>query len=153
MTSPRARRARAGLSLIEVMIALTILAIGLVGALSMQVQALSSTSNGRHVTDAMRIGLDTLETLKYMGWAATPATAWTAPVVVTGPESITVRANETPQNFNVSWRIQNVGAGPTIVRRQIDVRVTWREPGDTPAMPPRRYAVSSVKFNGAGTPP
>jgi prepilin-type N-terminal cleavage/methylation domain-containing protein len=153
MTSLRARRSAAGLSLIEVMIALTILAIGLVGALSMQVQALSSTATGRHVTDAMRIGLDTLETLKYMGWAATPATGWTAPVAMTGPEAIAVRANETPQTFNVSWRIQNVGAGPTIVRRQIDVRVTWREPGDTPAMAVRRYAVSSVKFNGAGTPP
>jgi hypothetical protein len=37
--------------------------------------------------------------------------------------------------------------------RQIDVRVTWREPGDRPGMPPRRYAISSFKFNGAGTPP
>jgi prepilin-type N-terminal cleavage/methylation domain-containing protein len=94
MRSLRARRRAAGLSLVEVMIALTILAVGLVGALSMQVQALSSTSTGRHVTDAMRIGLDQLEALKYQGWAATPPTAWTAPIAVTGPESITVRANE-----------------------------------------------------------
>jgi hypothetical protein len=43
-------------------------------------------------------------------------------------------------------------AGLTQVR-QIDVRVTWREPGDLPAMPARRYAISTYKFNGAGTPP
>jgi type IV pilus assembly protein PilV len=151
MTPARARRSRAGLSLIEVMIALTILAIGLVGTLSMQVRALSSTATGRHVTDAKRIGEDQMEALKYQGWAATPVTAWTVPVVVTGPESIAVRAGETPQTYNVSWRIQAVG-GLTQVR-QIDVRVTWREPGDTPAMPVRRYAISSYKFNGAGTPP
>jgi hypothetical protein len=99
----------------------------------------------------MRIGLDQLETLKYRGWAATPPTAWTAPVAVIGPESVATRPGEVPQQFNVSWRIQNVG-GLTQVR-QIDVRVTWREAGDNPGVPLRRYAVSSFKFNGAGTPP
>jgi prepilin-type N-terminal cleavage/methylation domain-containing protein len=147
----RSARTRAGFSLLEVMIAMTILAIGLLGALSMQVQALSGNSTGRHVSEAMRIGLDQLEALKYQGWAATPVAGWTAPVVVTGPEAVAVRVGEVPQPFNVSWRIQTVGA-LTLVR-QIDVRVTWREPGDAPALPLRRYAVSSFKFNGAGTPP
>jgi len=147
----RSARSRAGFSLLEVMIAMTILAIGLLGALSMQVQALTGNSTGRHVSEAMRIGLDQLETLKYQGWAATPVTGWTAPLVVTGPEAVAVRVGEVPQQFNVSWRIQTVGA-LTLVR-QIDVRVTWREPGDAPALPLRRYAVSSFKFNGAGTPP
>ncbi len=151
MSRARRMRSRGGLSLLEVMIAMTILAVGLLGMLSMQVQALSSTSTGRHVTDAMRIGLDQLETLKYQGWAATPPVAWTAAIVVTGPEAVTTRAGEIPQNFNVSWRIQTVG-GLTDAR-QIDVRVTWREAGDPPAMAPRRYAVSSFKYNGAGTPP
>jgi type IV pilus assembly protein PilV len=151
MTKRSAPRSRRGLSLIEVMIALTILAVGLLGALAMQTHALSSTNTGKHVTDAMRIGLDQLETLKYRGWAATPPTAWTAPVAVVGPESVAPRPGEVPQQFNVSWRIQNVG-GLTQVR-QIDVRVTWREAGDNPGMPLRRYAVSSFKFNGAGTPP
>jgi type IV pilus assembly protein PilV len=151
MNSMRARRSRVGLSLLEVMIALTILAVGLLGTLSMQIQALSATSTGRHVTDAMRIGLDQLEALKYRGWAATPPTAWTVPIVVSAPESVAARAGENRQQFNVSWRVQAV-AGLLQVR-QIDVRVTWREPGDDPAMPLRRYAVSSYKFNGAGTPP
>jgi type IV pilus assembly protein PilV len=147
----RARTRSAGLSLLEVMIAMTILAIGMLGMLSMQVQALSGTSTGRHVSDAMRIGLDQLEQLKYQGWAATPVTAWTPVVNVTGPEAISTPAGATPQTFDVSWRVQAV-AGLSDVRL-IDVRVTWREPGDPPAMPPRRYAVSSFKYNGAGTPP
>ena len=133
------------------MIAFAILSIGLLGTLAMQTQALTSTNTGRHVTDAMRIGLDQLESLKYQGWAATPVTAWTPAAAVAGPEAVAARVGEVPQQYNVSWRIQTV-AGLTQVR-QIDVRVTWREPGDNPAMPPRRYAVSSFKFNGAGTPP
>lgn len=151
-----AKRARAGLSLLEVMIAMTILAVGLLGMLSMQLNAMSATSTGRHVTDAARIGLDQLETLKYQSWASTPVTGWTAPIVVTGPEAIAPAAvvagapAPNPQAYNVSWRISGV-VGLTDAR-QIDVRVTWREPGDSPAMPLRRYAVSSFKYNGAATP-
>jgi hypothetical protein len=133
------------------MIAMTILAIGMLGALSMQVQALTGNSTGRHVSEAMRIGLDQLEALKYQGWAATPVAAWTPAIVVVGPEAVAARAGELRQQFNLSWRIQAVA--PLTLVRQIDVRVTWREPGDAAALPLRRYAVSSFKFNGAGTPP
>lgn len=146
-------RARLGLSLIEVMIALTILAVGLLGALAMQTHALSSTNTGKHVSDAMRIGLDQLEALKYQGWAATPVAGWSAPAVVTGPESVAARPGETPQQFNVSFRVQAVGGLDPNRIREIDVRVTWREAGDTPTMLVRRYAISSFKYNGAGTPP
>jgi prepilin-type N-terminal cleavage/methylation domain-containing protein len=153
MNHERRSRLGAGLSLLEVMIAMTILAVGLLGMLSMQVNALSGTTTGRHVTDAMRIGLDQLETLKYQGWAATPPAGWTLPVVSTGPVAVAAVGAPVavPQIFNVSWRVQAVGG--LTAARQIDVRVTWREAGDTPAMPVRRYAVSSLKYNGAGTPP
>ncbi len=156
MNSGRRTKLSAGLSLLEVMIAMTILAVGLLGMLSMQLEAMSSTSTGRHVTDAARIGLDQLETLKYQSWAATPVTAWTAPVAVTSnPEAVFVPnlpsgAAPIAQNFNVSWRI--TGVAGLVDARQIDVRVTWREVGDTPAMAVRRYAVSSFKYRGAGTP-
>jgi prepilin-type N-terminal cleavage/methylation domain-containing protein len=152
----KTRRASAGLSLLEVMIAMTILAVGLLGMLSMQLKAMSATSAGRHVTDAARIGLDQLETLKYQSWTSTAPSAWTAPVVVIGPEAVAPAAvvagapAPNPQVYNVSWRVSAV-AGLSDAR-QIDVRVTWREPGDTPTMPLRRYAVSSFKYNGAGTP-
>jgi type IV pilus modification protein PilV len=156
MSTSRRTRTSAGLSLLEVMIAMTILAVGLLGMLSMQLQAMSSTSTGRHVTDAARIGLDQLETLKYQSWASTAPTAWTAPVVVTGAEAVAPVAvvagapAAVPQAFNISWRISAVAG--LVDARQIDVRVTWRENGDHAGMPPRRYAVSSFKYRGAGTP-
>ncbi len=156
MNAQRRTRANAGLSLLEVMIAMTILAVGLLGMLSMQLQAMRSTSTGRHVTDASRIGLDQLETLKYQSWVSTAPIAWTVPIVVSSnPEAVFVPnlpsgAAAIAQNFNVSWRI--TGVAGLVDARQIDVRVTWVEQGDTPAMPPRRYAVSSFKYRGAGTP-
>jgi len=149
MTHLARRRSGAGLSLLEVMIAMTILAIGMLGMLSMQVQALSGTSTGRHVSDAMRIGLDQLETLKYQTWAATPVATWTPVLNVTGPESIATPVGVTAQTFGVSWRVQTVATLTNA--RLIEVLVTWREPGDSPAMPQRRYVVSSFKYNGAGT--
>jgi Tfp pilus assembly protein PilV len=137
------------------MIALTILAVGMLGMLSMQLTALGSASTGRHVSDAARIGLDQLETLKYQSWASTAPGGWTAPAVVTGPEAVAQPAMAAggataQQTFNVSWRISAVAG--LIDARQIDVRVTWREPGDNVAIPVRRYAVSSFKYRGAGTP-
>ncbi len=139
---------RAGLTLLEVMVAMMILCVGLLGMLSMQMQALSSTRTGRHVSDAARVGLDRLETLKYQSWATTAPTGWTAPLVVTSADPVAAAGGQVPQVFNVSWRIQDV-AGLTGVR-QLDVRVTWREPGDRPGVPARRYAVSTLKCNGCG---
>jgi prepilin-type N-terminal cleavage/methylation domain-containing protein len=96
MTRRSRARLQRGFSLIEVMIAFTILAVGLLGALAMQTHALSSSNTGKHVGDAMRIGLDRMETLKYQGWATTPVAGWTVPAVVTGPESVAARAGENP---------------------------------------------------------
>ena len=154
LNSTRAKLA--GFSLLEVTIAMTILAIGLLGMLSMQLHAMSATSTGRHVSEAARIGLDQLETLKYQSWVSTAPTAWIVPVVVTGAEAVAAPAMVAgapaiaPQRFNVSWRISAVAG--LVDARQIDVRVTWREAGDNAAMPLRRYAVSSFKYRGAGTP-
>ena len=156
MSTLQRGRWSAGFSLLEVMIAMTILAIGLLGMLSMEINAMTATSTGRHVSDAARIGLDQLETLKYQSWVSTAPAAWTAPIPVTGPEAVAPTAVVAgapaivPQRFNVSWRVSAVAA--LVDARQIDVRVTWREAGDTPAMPLRRYAVSSFKYRGAGVP-
>lgn len=151
MTVQRSARARAGLSLLEVTIAMAILSIGLLGMLSMQVQALASTSTGKHVSEAARIGQDQLETLKYQSWASTAPTGWTAAVQATALDpTVAAALGQQAQVFNVSWRIQAI-VGLTRAR-QIDVRVTWREAGDKPGMPVRRYAVSTLKYNGAGTP-
>jgi hypothetical protein len=67
---------------------------------------------------------------------------------VTDSDPVAAAGGQVAQVFNVSWRIQDV-AGLAGVR-QIDVRVTWQEPGDRPGMAQRRYVVSSLKCNGCG---
>ena len=149
---PRARPREGGLTLLELMIAMVILAIGLLGLLTMQIEAMKSGRTGKHVTDAARIAQDQMETLTNQAWALSGPTGWTVPIVVNGADATnaaTAAAAATGQSvqqiFNMNWRITQLGAVTDL--RRLDVRVTWAEPGDDPAMPLRRFAVSSMRFN------
>lgn len=146
------RRRSGGLTLLELMIAMVILSIGLLGLLTMQIEAMKAGRVGKHVTDAARIAQDQMETLQNQSWALSAVTAWTAPIIVAGNDATNLAdATAAPtgrsvqQTFNVDWRIVQPGAVTDL--RRIDVRVTWVEPADTPAMPARRYAVSSMRYN------
>jgi type IV pilus modification protein PilV len=63
--SPSARgRAQRGFTVIEVMIALTILLVGIAGLLSMQLTAMRATSFSRHATEASMLAEDKMEALR-----------------------------------------------------------------------------------------
>jgi len=128
-----------------------ILSIGLLGMLMMQIYAMKSGRVGRHVTEAARIANDQMEQLQRQSWAATAPTAFTAPIIVNGNESTDAAGIAIAQPFNLSWQIVPFAGVASL--RQIEVVVTWQEPGDDPAFPPRRYATTSVRYNGPGTPP
>ncbi len=153
MQSYPARKRSEGLTLLELMIAMVILSIGLLGLLTMQIEAMKSGRVGKHVTDAARIAQDQMEQLQNQSWVASAPTAWTVPTPFLGRVDAvnladTVAApigQSIDQAFNVSWRIVQLGAITDL--RRIDVRVTWVEPADIPGMPPRRYAVSSMRYN------
>jgi prepilin-type N-terminal cleavage/methylation domain-containing protein len=140
----RARR-RAGFTLLEMMLALVILAGGLLAMLSVQVQALKQGRFGRHTSEAMQIARDQMELLMRLPWDAPGAqpTAWTAPA----PIDVTVQSDGgavVQQTFNVSWRISAAGFEPNA--RMVDIDVTWTE-SDVNAGFERRYVLSSVKNN------
>ncbi len=139
------QRREAGLTLIEVMVALAILAGGLLAMLAMQISAMRGGRVGRDYTEAARIAQDRMEFFHRLAWAdpQIQPTAWTLPVVVNGSLS-GAGPGATPQSFNMQWRIV-ANADPNL--RQIDVRVTWLDPGAAPGAVPRRYAVSSVRHN------
>lgn len=129
----RRERPRGGFSLLEVMIALTLLGIGLLSLAAMQITALEFGGRGRHMTRAAAIAEGEMEKLQRRSWGDLLPTAWTAPDV----------RNEDSHTYEVSHRITNVVAGST---RSIDVRVTWDEPGRAN----RSYALSSMRFNHEG---
>ena len=144
---PGSRRIRlAGFTLMEAVVALAILAVGLLAMLGMQLQAVRQSEWGRHTTDAGRLARDQLEVFSRLAWADPQLqdTNWTAPVPI-------VTTIQTPQGvlqaqiFNLQWRITTDGGNANL--RQLDVRVLWTEANQPAGSPPRRYAVSSMRYN------
>jgi type IV pilus assembly protein PilV len=139
------RRTRSGFTLIEVMLAMVILAGGLLAMLAVQVQALKQGRYGRHTSEAMQIARDQMELLMRLPWddAGAQPTNWTAPA----PIDVTVQNDGgavAQQTFNVSWRIQAAAFEPNA--RTVDIDVTWTE-SDANAGFERRYVLSSIKNN------
>jgi prepilin-type N-terminal cleavage/methylation domain-containing protein len=138
---PARARARAqGFTLVELMIAMAILAVGLLALGAMQLQALRFGSSGKHVSQAALIARDKMEEFQRMPWAGVAVTTWTTPATVDA-EVETSGGTVTEQAYGLSWRVSDLLANRT---RAIDVQVTWDEPG----RPGRSYTLSSVRHNG-----
>lgn len=135
--APDARRA--GFSLIEVMIAVTILGIGLLAVTGAQIHALRGGNYGKHSSQAGLIANSQMDILKRTHWDNLAPTAWTAlqnvNVQVDSPTGIQVE-----QVYTMQWRIIDVVPNQT---RSIDVRVRWNEP----ERPNRELIYSSLRFN------
>ena len=134
-----ARRGAAGFSLVEVMVAFTLLGIGLLAVAGAQIRSIRGTSSGRHLSQSALIAQTQLEQLVRSSWADLAPVAWTAPVQVNSVIE-DGGGGDTEQVYNVSWQIQDALAGET---RAIDVRVTWTE-ADGRA---RTVATSTIRFN------
>jgi prepilin-type N-terminal cleavage/methylation domain-containing protein len=145
------RERRAGMTLVEIMIATVLLAIGLLGMLALQSQALRGSQLGRHYTDAAQVGRDEMERLLRLEWDDMVVEDWTVPVDMTRTVQKDGEANATEQTYQVSHRVvDDVIADPTLPTdvRTVDVRVTWYEASDPTADPPRRrFAMTSSRFN------
>ncbi len=143
---PSRRDLRAGFTLLEAVVALAILAVGLLAMLGMQLQAVRQSEWGRHTTDAGRIARDQLELFSRLAWTdpALQDTNWTAVVA----ENVMVDSElgtQLEHTFNVQWRITTDPANANL--REIDVRVLWTEEDQAAGTQQRRYAVSSVRYN------
>jgi type IV pilus assembly protein PilV len=140
------RNRRAGFTLMEAVVALSILAVGLLAMLGMQLQAMRQSEWGRHTTEAGRIARDQLEMFNRLAWTDPQLqdTNWTA----LAPIDTTVQSTQgtlQEQRFNLQWRITTDGANANL--RQIDVRILWTEKKQRAGSAPRRYAVSSMRYN------
>jgi Tfp pilus assembly protein PilV len=134
------------MTLIEVMIALGVLAVGLLAMLAMQVSAMRSGKYGRHTTQAAQMARDQMEFLHRLDWtdAAIQPTNWTAPVAT----PVIVQSASGPQQemvYNVSYRVRADATDTNL--RLLDVRVTWTETNAPPGAPPKRYAMSTIRHN------
>ena len=150
VSEPGARRRRdrsAGFTLVETAIAMTILAVGLIAMLALQLQAIRMAEWGRHGTEAAIVARTQLERFNRLDWtdAELQPTAWTANVDVS--KGVTTDSGMRQQQiFGLTWRITAEPTDPNL--RYIDVEVRWREANQDGLMPQRRYAVSSTRYSG-----
>jgi len=149
---PRAGRARAGMTLIEVMIAVLLLAVGVAGMIAIQVLAMRDEAIAREDNEASRIARDVLEQIQRMPFTQVAPTvgyvqpAWISnagynngevPVQVQQPDGGVVDQNV----YTVSWKITNV-AGQTSLRN-VDIQVAWIDAAEHP----QTYTASTLKYN------
>jgi len=131
-----------GFTLIELMIAITVFAVGMLSLNVMMLTAMRGGSRGRHTTQATAIAESQMERLQRSGWAAlAPTAGWAAPVQI--HNSVQGASVISEEIYDVDWRITDLVVGWT---RTIDVRVQWDEPG----RPGRNVVFESIRYNREG---
>jgi prepilin-type N-terminal cleavage/methylation domain-containing protein len=146
----RSQRRSEGFTLIEVVVAMGILATGLLAVSAAQLYAMRGGRSGRHTTDAAEIAQSQVEVFQRMDFAD-PGLAATGGWSPAGGTQVD-RSVQTPgvpvveQSYSLQWRIVN---GPLVSGRvflkTIDVQVTWDEPN----RPGRSYTMSTMRHNDA----
>jgi len=141
-------RRREGFTLLEVVIAMGVLAVGLLGVAAAQMHAMHGGRSGRHTTDAAALAHTQIEQFQRMNFtdAALNATAGWFPVPAQQLQT-TVQANpanQVEETYTIQWRITDVQPNQL---KSIDVRVNWNEPN----RPNRNVTISTVLHNDPRT--
>jgi prepilin-type N-terminal cleavage/methylation domain-containing protein len=156
------RKRRGGFSLVEVSIALGILAFGLLMVAVMQVQAMRDASKGRHVYTAAMIGREQVEQIQRVPfsqiatktWAG--AAPWMANVgLVRGPMTVSVQqaggGAAIEKTYNIEWQISTIPGVSDL--RNVELEVTWTEQNQQGVKPTRTglptVALSTIVVNNS----
>lgn len=113
------RGGQSGFTFIELLIAMAILAIGMMAAVSMQISSTRNNTRGDIVTQATMLAKTQLENLKSRD--ISNLTAGT----VQDPNNPIDAEGQNGGIYTRSWTIDNLGAGA----REITVRVQWNRLG------------------------
>jgi prepilin-type N-terminal cleavage/methylation domain-containing protein len=145
----RAQRRSEGFTLIEVVVAMGILATGWLAVSAAQLYAMRGGRSGRHTTDAAEIAQAQIENFQRMTFLDSdldPTGGFTAPLTVPVNVETASGVPALEQNYVLSWRITN---GPLVSGRvflkTIDVRVDWYEPNRRG----RSYTITTMRHNDA----
>ena len=118
----RSTRARRGMTLVEIMVAMVILSFGLLGVAALQVRAITEGSGGEHLSSASSLSRNRVEELNRIAWDATlldnSLGVWSVPTTITPRDQVYSRQER------IAW--DNVN--PAIAQlKTIEVRVTWSD--------------------------
>ncbi len=120
-TKSCAAKRRGGMTLVEIMISMVILAFGLLGVAAIQVRAIKEGSGGQHLSNASAIARNRVEALTRQPWANVllndSGGAWTAPVLVPTADI----------TYSQSERITDDAPAPATMIKAIEVRIQWND--------------------------
>jgi prepilin-type N-terminal cleavage/methylation domain-containing protein len=117
----RNERSQAGFNLIEVMVALGILAFGILAIATMQESSLLASSRAYSITDGTCVAMDKMESLTALAYSDAQLNDTNG--------SYGVHATETRGRYTIDYAVeQNDGVLPTGCKL-ITVRVQWQEAG------------------------
>jgi len=109
------------MTLVEIMVALVVLAFGLLGVAALQVRAISESSGGQHLSAASALARNRVEELTRIAWDDTDLDdsggAWSADAPVSTAD----------QTYNVAERVTLDAVEPATTIKAIEVRVTWND--------------------------
>ncbi len=118
----RARRAD-GFSVLEMMIAMSLIAVGLMGMGQLMMVAIEQNDYARYNTVGIQLARGKIEELKaaYDAEVATGQTVTDMSAGTHGPETITPSGTggEAPRSYAVTWQVQDLGSQ----RRRVTVQV------------------------------
>ena len=153
----RANRCAGGFTLIEAMIAMTVLAFGLLTLAAMQLHAFRQGSAGRHTQDAATTAGAYLEQVHRIPWTeldtAQGIGTWTDPSWAGAAATVNRTVNvpdggstTTEHSYDVQWAVSDVivGGNPDPCLRDVSVRVSWTE-RDRPT--PKTLELKTRRFN------
>jgi len=151
--NPAHRRA-GGFSLLEVVIAMAILAFGLLTLALMQIQALKQGAVGRHTGDAAAVARTYLEQAHRVPWAILTADlgagwqnpGWAGAAAVWNQQIAQPSGGTaTEHSYDVSWRVSAVGG--SLCLRDVEIRVSWDEQDHSN---PKQLVLATRRYNWGG---
>jgi len=113
--------AQAGFTLMEVLIAITILSVGLLAIASMQISAIQTTGGAKSVSKGILLAEDRMEYLISRPYSPTPPTTVLS-AGVNKPDPLT-----TPAGFTITYDVVN--NNPTPNCKLITISVQWTDRG------------------------
>ena len=120
VTPPRRRRATAGFTLLEVLIALVVTGIGLTGIAALTVSNAHGVRYARHATEATILAEDQLERMN----------TWPAAQLVSGADQVDAQGLAVANGgYARGWTVQQEGN-----LAHIALAVSWSEGGDSQAL-------------------
>lgn len=131
-------RSKLGFTLVEMMVAMTILGFGMLGVAAAQVNTMRNSRSSKNLSAAVEVAQNEMEGLIRLGWTDLPAAAWTTPVKASSQVNGSVEILD--QDYMVSRRIAEPVAGTL---RSVDVRVSWE--GATTGT--RTFSITTLRFN------